>query len=424
MTFESAPFDEALRLAVALALGLLVGTERGWKSRELGEGRRVAGLRTFGLTGLLGGVAGLLANELGPLSIGLVFIGLAILLAVAYARTTPLEPDANISITTMVALLLTFALGALATHFDMGLAAAAAVVATLLLDLKATLHGWLAKVEERELSALLRLLLISVVVLPFLPNGNFGPWQSLNPYVLWWMVVLISAISFCGYVAVKLLGQRRGVALTALLSGLVSSTALTLHFSRLARQQPGHGTLLAGGILFSCAAMPPRLLVVALVLHPDLARALLLPFAAMEILILLPALYWWHQANHDHALDTGHLSNPMELKAALGFGVLLSMVMLASAAARQLVSDEALLAVALIAGIADVDAITASLSHLSLSEVSAATALTGIVLAAASNNLSKSTMAALIGGRTIGWRVAVPLMVSAAAAVALLPVWR
>ncbi len=424
MTFESAPFDSALRLAVALALGLLVGAERGWKSRELGEGRRVAGLRTFGLTGLLGGVAGLLANDLGPLSIGLVFIGLAMLLAVAYARTTPLEPDANISITTLVALLLTFALGALATHFDMALAAAAAVVATLLLDLKATLHGWLAKVEERELSALLRLLLISVVVLPFLPNGNFGPWQALNPYVLWWMVVLISAISFCGYVAVKLLGQRWGVALTALLSGLVSSTALTLHFSRLARHQPGNGSLLAGGILFSCAAMPPRLLVVALVLHPDLARALLLPFAAMEILILLPALYWWHQANHDHVLDTGHLNNPLELKAALGFGVLLSMVMLATTAARQLVSDEALLAVALISGIADVDAITASLSHLSLSAVSTATALTGIVLAAASNNLSKSTMAVLIGGKAIGWRVAVPLTVSAAAAVALLPVWR
>ncbi|TAL05636.1 MAG: MgtC/SapB family protein, partial [Porticoccaceae bacterium] len=96
MTFESVPFDEALRLAVALAIGLLVGAERGWKGRELGEGRRVAGLRTFGLTGLLGGAAGLLAHDLGPLPIGLIFIGLAMLLAVAYARTTPLAPDANI----------------------------------------------------------------------------------------------------------------------------------------------------------------------------------------------------------------------------------------------------------------------------------------------------------------------------------------
>ncbi len=424
MTFESAPFDEALRLTIALAIGLLVGAERGWKGRELGEGRRVAGLRTFGLTGLLGGAAGLLAHDLGPLPIGLIFIGLATLLAVAYARTTPLEPDANISITTLVALLLTFVLGTLATHFDMALAAAAAVVATLLLDLKTTLHGWLAKVEERELSALLRLLLISVVVLPFLPNRNFGPWQALNPYALWWMVVLISAISFCGYVAVKLLGQRRGLALTALFSGLTSSTALTLHFSRLARQQPANGTLLAGGILFSCAAMLPRTLVVTLVLHPDLARALLLPFTVMEILILLPALYWWYRANHSHVLDTGRLSNPVELKAALGFGLLLSLVVLVSAAARQLIGDEALLAVALISGIADVDAITVSLSRLSVAQVSLTTALTGIVLAAASNNISKATMAVLIGGKATGWRVAVPLITSAAAGVALLLLWR
>ena len=278
------------------------------------------------------------------------------------------------------------------------------VVATLLLDLKTTLHGWLAKVEERELSALLRLLLISVVVLPFLPNRNFGPWQALNPYALWWMVVLISAISFCGYVAVKLLGQRRGLALTALFSGLTSSTALTLHFSRLARQQPANGTLLAGGILFSCAAMLPRTLVVTLVLHPDLARALLLPFTVMEILILLPALYWWYRANHSHVLDTGRLSNPVELKAALGFGLLLSLVVLVSAAARQLIGDEALLAVALISGIADVDAITVSLSRLSVAQVSLTTALTGIVLAAASNNVSKATMAVLIGGKATGWR--------------------
>ncbi|HNF08686.1 MAG TPA: MgtC/SapB family protein, partial [Pseudomonadales bacterium] len=188
--FDTAALDAVLQLSVALAIGLLVGLERGWKSRELGEGRRIAGFRTFGLTGLLGGVAGLLSLDQGPLPIGLIFLALALLLAVVYARTTSADPAANISITTLIALLLTFALGALATYLDIALAAAAAVVATLLLDLKSTLHGWLNRLEERELTALLRLLLISVVVLPFLPDEQFGPWQAINPHELWWMVVL------------------------------------------------------------------------------------------------------------------------------------------------------------------------------------------------------------------------------------------
>ncbi len=410
MPFEPASLETALRLAVALAIGLLVGTERGWKSRALGEGRRLAGLRTFGLVGLLGGLAGLAAQSFGPLPIGLAFIGLALLLGAAYIRTTPADPDSDISITTLIALLLTFLLGAQATQGDAALAAAAAVVATLLLDLKATLHGWLARIEERELTALLRLLLISVVVLPFLPDRDFGPWQALNPRTLWWMVVLISAISFSGYVAVKLLGQRRGLALTALFSGLTSSTALTLHFARLARREPAAGILLGSGILFGCAAMLPRMLVVVLVLHPALAWSLLPAFAAMELCILLPALYWWWRADRGHNPDIGYLSNPVELKFALGFGAVLALVALACAGARALIGEQALIGVALLSGIADVDAVTIALSRLGHTGVALPIALHGIVLAAASNNVAKGVMATLIGGIGIGLRVGVPLV--------------
>lgn len=420
MPFEPASLETALRLAVALAIGLLVGTERGWKSRALGEGRRLAGLRTFGLVGLLGGLAGLSALSFGPLPIGLAFIGLALLLGAAYIRSTPVQPDSDISITTLIALLLTFLLGAQATQGDLTLAAAAAVVATLLLDLKTTLHGWLARIEERELTALLRLLLISVVILPFLPDRDFGPWQALNPRTLWWMVVLISTISFSGYVAVKLLGQRRGLALTALFSGLTSSTALTLHFARLARREPAAGTLLASGILFGCAAMLPRMLVVVLVLHPALAWSLLPVFAAMELCILLPALYGWWRADRGHSLDIGYLSNPVELKFALGFGAVLALVALACAGARALIGEQALIGVALISGIADVDAVTISLSRLGHTGVALSIALQGIVLAAASNNIAKGVMATLVGGISIGLRVGVPLVAATIAGLVVL----
>ena len=420
MPFEPPALNKALQLAVALAIGLLVGTERGWKSRALGEGRRLAGLRTFGLVGLLGGLAGLFAVSFGPLPIGLAFMGLALLLGAAYIRTTPVDPDSDISITTLIALLLTFLLGAQATQGDLTLAAAAAVVATLLLDIKTRLHGWLARIEERELTALLRLLLISVVILPFLPNRDFGPWQAFNPRALWWMVVLISAISFSGYVAVKLLGQRRGLALTALFSGLTSSTALTLHFSRLARREPAAGALLASGILFGCAAMLPRMLVVVLVLHPALAWSLLPAFAVMGLFILAPALYGWWRADRSHNPDMAYLSNPVELKFALGFGAVLALVALACAGARALIGEHALIGVALISGIADVDAVTVSLSRLSHAGVAQATALQGIVLAAASNNVAKGVMATLVGGTSTGLRVALPLMVATIAGLAVL----
>lgn len=420
MSFEPTSPDTALRLLVALAIGLLVGAERGWKTRDLEEGQRLAGLRTFGLIGLLGGLTGLLGLDLGPVPVGLALLGVAILLGVAYTRATSPEPDSGVGITTVVALLLTFALGVQATLGDLALAAAAAVIATLLLGMKATLHDWLAQVEERELTALLRLLLISVVILPFLPDRGFGPWQALNPRALWWMVVLISAISFAGYVAVKLLGQRRGLALTALFSGLASSTALTIQFARLGRQQPEAGVLLSSCILFGCAAMVPRMLLVVLALHPGLAWSLLPELTAMAAAILFPALYWWLRADRTQHPDGISLSNPVELKFALGFGAVLALVTLLITGTRELLGEQALLGVAVISGVVNVDAVTISLSRMSHAGVPGSTALTGIVLAAATNNLAKAVIATSIGGSATGWRVAAPLTAATVAAVAVL----
>ena len=162
---------------------------------------------------------------------------------------------------------------------------------------------------------------------------------------------------------------------------------------------------------------------VVVVLHPPLAISLLPRFAVIEIILLSPALFSWHRGGRAPAPDTGYLSNPVELRFALGFGVLLSLVAMICAGVRHLIGDQALVGVALLSGIADVDAITISLSRLSHAGVAAATAVDGIVLAAASNNLAKGVMAALIGGGATGWRVALPLIVSATAGVALLPAW-
>lgn len=247
---EVSDIHQITLLGTALAIGLLIGVERGWASREAEDGQRIAGLRTYGLTGLLGGGAGLIAQYIGATTFGFLFVGFAISIAVAIVFAKQRQARTDISITGLVTMLLTFVLGALATLEHPALAASAAVGATMLLQFKGVLHRWLQKLEEREMHAALQLLVISVVLLPILPDHGYGPLDAINPYEIWWMVVLIAGISFVGYFLVKIAGTKKGVILTALAAGMASSTALTLHFSRLSTQKKTLKSTLASGILW------------------------------------------------------------------------------------------------------------------------------------------------------------------------------
>jgi uncharacterized membrane protein (DUF4010 family) len=402
-----------LRLAIAFAIGLLVGLERGWHGREAREGERVAGLRTFGLIGLFGGTALLLARELGQSMAAVGFLALAAIMLVAYR--VKVKQGQDIGITSIVAALLTFVLGALAVAGYESVAAACAVIVTLLLNYKSQLHRMIDALRAEELRAGLQLLLISVVALPLLPNRGYGPWQALNPYVTWWMVVLIAAISFVGYFAIRIGGVRRGILFTSLSGGLASSTAITLHLSRMARSNESVAPLLASGTLVACGTMFPRVLLVATLLNPSLLRPLLPALGVMAVAVYLPALLLW-RAQRDKALEVdATLKNPLELRAALSFGVLLALVMLLGHALQSWFGETGIIALAMASGITDVDAITLSLSRMSEAGLGTRTALTGIVLAAAVNSVAKAGMAAAIGGRTMGLRVGVPLVSAAVA---------
>lgn len=221
---------EAIGLVAALAVGLLIGLERGWHEREQPEGGRVAGLRTFALTGLLGGVLGNLFPQFGawPLLGGL--LGISMLRAVSYRHIA--KSSGNLSATSAVVMLLTLALGAYAARGSVALSLGAAVIAAVLLDMKPTLHGWLRLIEHRELTATLQLLVLSVVILPNLPSVGMGPYHALNPYQLWWAVILIASLSMVGHVAMRVTGAQRGMLWTGLLGGLASSTAATLALAR------------------------------------------------------------------------------------------------------------------------------------------------------------------------------------------------
>lgn len=210
------------RLAVALAIGLLMGLERGWEYRQLPEGGRVAGIRTFGMIALLGAVIVQLDGPYRDLVLAAAILGVAILTGVGYWRES--MNTADVSITTAVAALVAFSLGAMAGLGHLTIASSAAVVITTILGFRIELHSLVAHIEREELTATMRLLLITVVVLPILPERGFGPWKAINPYQIWWMVVLIAGLSYVGYFANKFLGETRGLMVTGLFGGLTSST--------------------------------------------------------------------------------------------------------------------------------------------------------------------------------------------------------
>lgn len=397
-------------LTVALAIGLLIGIERGWKKRESMEGSRVAGVRTFGLIGLLGGTTALLSQTFDALVLGAVFIGLAVILASAYIAS--LKKNQDVGITTLVAALLTFILGALAVMDQVILASTSAVVMTLLLGYKPILHRWVSALEQKELRAGIKLLLLSVVLLPILPNQGYGPWQALNPYVIGWMIVLIALISFVGYFAIKIGGAKRGVVFTGLFGGLSASTAVTLRFSQLARKDIHMNAMLSVGVLLACGTMLPRMLLVAGMFNLNLVALLWFPAMAMALLIYLPAMFYWRTQAEKNIDTSSVLTNPLDLKVALAFGGLLVLVMLLSAFLKQSYGDTGILVLAAASGIFDVDAITLSLARMSQNSLALNITVTGLIIAAASNNLIKAIMASFIGGKEMALKAGLPLIIS------------
>lgn len=393
-----------LKLLLALGIGLLVGTERGWQVRSAAEGSRIAGIRTFGLIGLLGGLWSLLGEELGDLLLGIAFATLAAVLLIAYQRENKLRQD--VGITSIIAALITFALGALCLRGYEVIAAAGAVITTLLLGLKPVLHAWLQRLEATELFAGLKLLLISVVILPVLPNTGYGPWQALNPYEIWWMVVLIAGLGFSGYVAMKIVGVQRGILYTGLFGGLVSSTAVTLNLSRLARTLHNEHVL-AAGILIACATMYPRILIEVAVINHNLLGELLTPMLLMTVIVYAGAAWAWHRRHSATQIDELPLRNPLDLDMAIRFGLLLVAVLLLANFLHTRFGSGGVYALALLSGLVDVDAITLSLARLSRDGLAVPDAALAIVLAAVANTGIKTVLVLGIAGGKLGRRVSI-----------------
>ncbi len=403
--------DTILRLGLALAIGLLVGVERGWREREEAQGERTAGLRTFALIGLSGGVWGLLTRFLGPLPLGLAFVALAGALTLFRWRET--EREGTFGATTLVASFLTFALGAYAAVGDMTAAAAAGVATATLLAAKEWLHAWLKVMTWPELRSALILLAMTFVVLPILPDRGFGPYEALNPWQLWLMTIVIAGVSFIGYVAVKAAGARYGAVIAGIAGGLVSSTATTVDLARRAKAAPDSSPMLLTGALAASAVMFVRVGIIVSLFGPALLDRLAAPLAAAAVVTIAAALAFGARLSEpaDDATATVY-QNPFELKAVLGFAVLLAVVIFLSKALTTLLGGEGGILLAAITGIADVDAITLSMTEIASSATGPVFAAVAILVAVGANSLSKSVLALVVGGTRFGLRY---LLVSLAA---------
>lgn len=394
--------SSAQGLVAALAVGLVIGLERGWHDRDLPEGGRVAGLRTFALTGLLGGVLGHLQPAFGTWPLVGALLGISLLLTVAYALQA--KQSSNLSATTYVAMLLTLVLGAFAAHGDITLALSAAVVGAVLLDLKPTLHGWLRVINHRELTASLQLLVLSMVILPYLPNVGMGPYAALNPYQLWWAVILIAGLSLAGHFAMRITGAQRGLLWTGILGGLASSTAATLSLSRYARQQP----LLAGaaiaGSLAACGVMFFRMVALLAAIEPSLLPVLGSSLIVMGVVLLGLALWQWRRRTElPEKADALEAMAPFDLGTALAFGALLAAMSVLVPAAKQWLDTSGLYVLSAVAGLADVDAILISLARLhGTGGVSLAATASAICLATLANMMVKVCIAWAAGHAQIG----------------------
>lgn len=407
----------AQALVSALAVGLVVGLERGWSQRELADGGRVAGLRTFGLIGILGGLLG--RESAGPIPLAVGLASVALLFAVSYQRAS-MAAD-SLSITTAVAALVTFLLGALAARGQPLLAIAGAVLVALLLDLKAALHRWLRLIQPPELNALLQLGVISAVVLPLLPDVGYGPYASLNPFRLWVAVILIASLSLAGHVSTRLAGDRQGLLWTGILGGLASSTATTLALARTARGQAPLAQPAAAGIIAACGVMFARMAVVVIALQPGLGIRLGGLLLLLATVSFATAAWQWRRqaASVGPGTPVAGGAKVFDLTTAVVFGGALAAISVLTRAAQDTLGAAGLYGVAFLSGLADVDAVLISgMQMAAQGQVAPATAAITALLAAGANLLVKAAMAWTVGGAAVGRPVfaAYMLVVGAGAA--------
>jgi uncharacterized membrane protein (DUF4010 family) len=408
------------RLTAGLAIGALVGIERGWKQRSETPGSRAAGLRTYTLAGLLGGIAAILGTELGAAAFAAIAVAFSVLFGMFQWRDT--SADEEFSVTSTVAGLLTFALGGLAGLGHLQEAATAGVAAVCILAFKDSLHAWLRGLTWPEIRSALLILAMTFIALPLLPSEPVDPWGLIRLRELWFLTILIATISFAGYIAVRLLGQRAGLALGAVAGSIVSSTLTVAELA--GRVRRGSLTLpdATSAASLTTLIMLVRIILLVTFLAPQLADVILPVLGTSAAVSAAGALYLLHPragAKKEQLLPD--LKSPLDMRSVASFALLIGGLNICVALASRWAGEVALIPLAALGGLADVDAVILNVTR--LSEPSHDLAAGAILLAAAANMMSKSVLAFIAGGVHFGacFSASALVVIAAAALVYVCP---
>lgn len=384
--------DTVVPLLVSTLGGAAVGVERQWSGHAEGENARFAGLRTFTLLGLLGGLGGQFWVGGGQWLAALLIGGAAALVVVAYAAASRRDVDG----TTEVAALVVLASGVLAGHGELQLASGVIALTVLLLVEKSRLHALVRLLDDRGFRAGARFAVLALVVLPLLPEGPYGPMGGIRPRALWGLVLFFSGLSFCGYIARTIVGDRYGFAVAGLLGGLVSSTSVTLTYARLSQEPGAEGTRLASGALAACAVLFLRVTLAVAVLNstllPHLVPLLVAP-------LTVGAIATWLSVRRGPAggAPPEAPQNPLQLTAALQMVAAFQVVLFLLEAVNRRFGNAGLLASAFALGLTDVDALTASMTDRVAGGLAAEVGAIAIATGILSNSVTKLGIALAVG---------------------------
>lgn len=411
-------FADLYPFLVSILIGALIGTER---QRRIAEDRveGVAGLRTFTLIAILGAMSAHLSAQYGQNFAVAALASFAVLVSISYAASA--NAQGRVDFTAAVAAVLTFILGMLCGRENgISLAVALAVITTWILATRAITHRYVEALSETDILDTLKMAIITLVVYPLLPDTPLDPYGVLNPREIWLMVVLVSLIGYIGYILIRILGTERGLSLTGILGGLVSSTAVT---TAMAEEVKANKEVMSSAVFATVVAsctMFPRILFIVLVLNRGLFMKLLPSLLAMTTIGLVLA---YLSLRGDGAIKKDiQVKDPFRILPALEFGAFFAFVLLASKVASLYFGDTGIYAASLVAGLADVDAITLSMATLAKTTLAGNIAVRSIMLASMTNTVVKLIIAFLLGNREFGRRIAMIFlpMVAVGIAVALL----
>lgn len=383
------------KLAAAILIGILIGLERE-HSKSKGE-KIFAGIRTFPLISILGFIAALISSTISYWIYVVIFIGFSSLISVSHFFSGRQQKYGG---TSEISVIIIFLLGSMVFWNYVILAAIIGVITAAILALKFQLHSFVGKINEEDIYATIKLAVITVIILPLLPNTTVGPLDILNPRMIWLMVIFIGGISFIGYVLTKIYGQGKGIPIAGFMGGLVSSTAVSFSLSRKSKENPELSNSFAIGIILASTVMFPRVFIILLVFNNSLIPRLWFPLFIFTLTGFILS-YVLSKKNEKEMNGSMDIKNPFNLKQSILFGIIFAVVVFASKAAEIYLGEKGIFAASAVAGITSVDAIVLSLAELSNQSLSSEIAVSAIIISLITNTVVKGLISFFLGSEEL-----------------------